>query len=84
MQVSLDAEDIRNEKVKVLRSMKTVTLDDVVIGQYRSRAAGGKTLPGYLDDKTVPKGRCDRAAPYSSAGLGRCHVCAPYMATPDQ
>ena len=57
-QVSLDAEDIRNEKVKVLRSMKTVTLDDVVIGQYRSRAVGGKTLPGYLDDKTVPKGRC--------------------------
>jgi len=58
-QVSLDAEDIRNEKVKVLRSMKTVTLDDVVIGQYRSHAVGGKTLPGYLDDKTVPKGRCD-------------------------
>ena len=57
--MSLDAEDIRNEKVKVLRSMKTVTLDDVVIGQYRSRAVGGKTLPGYLDDKTVPKGRCD-------------------------
>ena len=58
--MSLDAEDIRNEKVKVLRSMKTVALDDVVIGQYRSRAAGGKTLPGYLDDKTVPKGRCGR------------------------
>ena len=30
-----------------------VALEDVVIGQYRSR---GK-LPGYLDDKTVPKGR---------------------------
>jgi glucose-6-phosphate 1-dehydrogenase len=72
-QVSLDAEDIRNEKVKVLRSMKTVTLDDVVIGQYRSRAAGGKTLPGYLDDKTVPKGRCGRAVHPSattSAGVG--------------
>ena len=107
--MSLDAEDIRNEKVKVLRSMKQVrllegplpnpgsseavrawraltsahldfvlrgggrvptkehkvaapervgwpvqvALEDVVIGQYRSR---GK-LPGYLDDKTVPKGR---------------------------
>eukprot|EP00879_Flechtneria_rotunda_P011986 GHRR01012519.1.p1 GENE.GHRR01012519.1~~GHRR01012519.1.p1 ORF type:complete len:565 (+),score=146.91 GHRR01012519.1:1727-3421(+) len=50
--VSLDAEDIRNEKVKVLRSMKMVTLDDVVTGQYRAR---GK-LPGYLDDETVPKG----------------------------
>ena len=63
--MSLDAEDIRNEKVKVLRSMKTVTLDDVVIGQYRSRSVGGKTLPGYLDDKTVPKGRCEV--------IGGCH-----------
>lgn len=55
--VSLDAEDIRNEKVKVLRSMKTVTLEDAVLGQYRSRVAkGGVTYPGYLDDKTVPPG----------------------------
>jgi len=54
--VSLDAEDIRNEKVKVLRSMKVVSPDDVVLGQYRSRVSGGVTLPGYLDDNTVPKG----------------------------
>lgn len=40
MQVSLDAEDIRNEKVKVLRSMRKVTLDDVVLGQYRGRCVG--------------------------------------------
>lgn len=52
-QVSLDAEDIRNEKVKVLRSMKVVRSDDVVLGQYRAK---GK-LPGYLDDTTVPEGR---------------------------
>ena len=36
-QVSLDAEDIRNEKVKVLRSMVPVQLDDVVLGQYKGR-----------------------------------------------
>ncbi|KAA8521913.1 hypothetical protein F0562_012773 [Nyssa sinensis] len=30
--VSLDAEDIRNEKVKVLRSMRSLQLEDVVIG----------------------------------------------------
>ncbi|GAB4818749.1 hypothetical protein N2152v2_005795 [Parachlorella kessleri] len=54
--VSLDAEDIRNEKVKVLRSMQTVRLEDVVLGQYRSRTAKGVTLPGYLDDPTVPEG----------------------------
>ncbi|PNG99086.1 Glucose-6-phosphate 1-dehydrogenase 2, chloroplastic, partial [Tetrabaena socialis] len=54
--VSLEAEDIRNEKVKVLRSMRPVTIEDTVLGQYRSRVHGGKSLPGYLDDKTVPKG----------------------------
>lgn len=53
-QVSLDAEDIRNEKVKVLRNMSPIRMEDVVIGQYRGR---GKKQ-GYLDDKTVPDGRC--------------------------
>ncbi|XP_042456634.1 glucose-6-phosphate 1-dehydrogenase, chloroplastic-like [Zingiber officinale] len=54
--VSLDAEDIRNEKVKVLRSMRPLQLEDVVIGQYKSHTKGGVTHPGYTDDKTVPKG----------------------------
>ncbi|KAK9837163.1 hypothetical protein WJX81_007374 [Elliptochloris bilobata] len=52
--VSLDAEDIRNEKVKVLRSMRALSMDDVVIGQYRGRKTKSTKLPGYLDDKTVP------------------------------
>ncbi|KAI3438309.1 hypothetical protein D9Q98_000743 [Chlorella vulgaris] len=51
---SLDAEDIRNEKVKVLKSMGQVRLEDMVLGQYRSRTTRGTTLPGYLDDDTVP------------------------------
>ncbi|CAA7039890.1 unnamed protein product [Microthlaspi erraticum] len=54
--VSLDAEDIRNEKVKVLRSMRPIQVDDVVVGQYKSQTKGGVTYPGYTDDKTVPKG----------------------------
>jgi glucose-6-phosphate 1-dehydrogenase len=54
--VSLDAEDIRNEKVKVLRCMKVVAPEDVVLGQYRARGAGPGRLPGYLDDPTVPQG----------------------------
>ncbi|KAG7598399.1 Glucose-6-phosphate dehydrogenase NAD-binding [Arabidopsis suecica] len=54
--VSLDAEDIRNEKVKVLRSMRPIQLKDVVIGQYKSHSLGGVTYPSYTDDKTVPKG----------------------------
>lgn len=53
--VSLDAEDIRNEKVKVLRSMKPLSLENVVIGQYKSHIKGGITYPAYTDDKTVPK-----------------------------
>lgn len=57
LQVSLDAEDIRNEKVKVLRSMKMIKMDDVVLGQYRGRKTSHSKLPGYLDDDTVPEGR---------------------------
>ncbi|XP_024987636.1 glucose-6-phosphate 1-dehydrogenase, chloroplastic isoform X3 [Cynara cardunculus var. scolymus] len=52
--VSLDAEDIRNEKVKVLRSMRPLRLDDVVTGQYKSHTRGGVKYPAYVDDKTVP------------------------------
>eukprot|EP00252_Welwitschia_mirabilis_P000987 TRINITY_DN1096_c0_g1_i3.p1 TRINITY_DN1096_c0_g1~~TRINITY_DN1096_c0_g1_i3.p1 ORF type:complete len:186 (-),score=19.92 TRINITY_DN1096_c0_g1_i3:646-1203(-) len=33
--VSLDGEDIRNEKVKVLRCMRNLELKDVVLGQYK-------------------------------------------------
>jgi glucose-6-phosphate 1-dehydrogenase len=53
---SLGSEDIRDEKVKVLKSMSVVDLEDVVLGQYRSRTSGATTLPGYLDDDTVPPG----------------------------
>lgn len=35
--VSLDGEDIRSEKVKVLRSMRKLHLEDVVLGQYKAR-----------------------------------------------
>ncbi|KAK1272238.1 hypothetical protein QJS04_geneDACA012567 [Acorus gramineus] len=53
--VSLDAEDIRNEKVKLLRSIRPLQLEDVVIGQYKSHTKGGVKYPGYIDDKTVPR-----------------------------
>nr|CAB3495624.1 unnamed protein product [Digitaria exilis] len=54
--VSLDAEDIRNEKVKVLRSMRPLKLDDVVVGQYKGHTRAGRSFPGYADDPTVPNG----------------------------
>ncbi|CAK9219861.1 unnamed protein product [Sphagnum troendelagicum] len=53
--VSLDGEDIRNEKVKVLRSMRKVTLDDIVLGQYKSSISndGKYTVPGYTEEPGV-------------------------------
>lgn len=52
--VSADAEDIRDEKVKVLRACEPIKIEDVVIGQYGKDPEGKK--PSYLDDPTVPKG----------------------------
>jgi len=52
--VSLSAEDIRDEKVKVLRSTKAIVKEDVVVGQFGPDASGKNK--GYLDDPTVPKG----------------------------
>lgn len=51
-----------------------VSLEDVVVGQYRGRQAGNSRLPGYLDDKTVPKGRCDCAAPLTTVEKMCCCV----------
>ncbi|KAF8165329.1 glucose-6-phosphate 1-dehydrogenase [Crassisporium funariophilum] len=50
--VSFSAEDIRDEKVKLLRSIPPIERSDTLLGQYVS--ANGK--PGYLDDDTVPRG----------------------------
>ncbi|KAI8918577.1 glucose-6-phosphate dehydrogenase, partial [Powellomyces hirtus] len=51
--VTLDAEDVRNEKVKVLRAISPLTVDDVLLGQYGPSPDGKEE--GYLDDKGVPK-----------------------------
>ncbi|KXS20549.1 glucose-6-phosphate dehydrogenase [Gonapodya prolifera JEL478] len=50
--VSLNAEDVRDEKVRVLKYINPLTVDDVLVGQYVKSADG--TKPGYKDDKTVP------------------------------
>jgi glucose-6-phosphate 1-dehydrogenase len=55
-----DADAIRDEKLKVLRSLKPFTDDsvarDVVRGQYRAGNAQGKKVAGYLDEAKVPPG----------------------------
>ena len=42
------------EQVKVLRSMRVLDADDVVIGQYKGHTRGGIKYPAYTEDKTVP------------------------------
>ena len=54
--VSFDAEAIRDEKVKVLQSIRPVQQDDVVLGQYTSGRAGGRWIPGYREEPGVSEG----------------------------
>jgi len=53
-----DADAIRDEKLKVLRSLKPFTAEsvgrDVVRGQYRAGTVEGKAVIGYLDEAKVP------------------------------
>ncbi|MCR5885530.1 glucose-6-phosphate dehydrogenase [Rhizobacter sp. J219] len=57
---SHDADAIRDEKLKVLRSLKPFTEEtvarDVVRGQYRAGTAGGQAVPGYQQEQKVPAG----------------------------
>jgi glucose-6-phosphate 1-dehydrogenase len=54
---SLDAESIRDEKVKVLRSIPTPSLDflqkNVVRAQYGGGFINGKTIPAYRQEEKV-------------------------------
>ena len=55
-----DADAIRDEKLKVLKSLKPFTAEtvarDVVRGQYRAGTIDGKGVPGYLEEPKVPPG----------------------------
>ena len=54
--VSLDAEAIRDEKVKLLRAIQPLALDaggDVARGQYAAGLARGLPAPGYREEEGV-------------------------------
>lgn len=51
--LTLSAEDVRDEKVKLLRSIGPITPIDTVIGQYTADPKGKEH--GYTDDPEVPK-----------------------------
>jgi glucose-6-phosphate 1-dehydrogenase len=56
--VRFDANTIRDEKVKLLRSVRRYTAaevpDYVVRGQYGSGWVGGEQVPAYVDEEGVP------------------------------
>ncbi|RDA92301.1 hypothetical protein CP533_3256 [Ophiocordyceps camponoti-saundersi (nom. inval.)] len=55
--ISFDAEDIRDEKVRVLRAIPAIEPKNVIIGQYGKSVDG--TKPSYKEDSTVPRdSRC--------------------------
>ncbi len=56
--VSFDAEAIRDEKVKVLQSIRPLRRDDVVLGQYAPGQSGGMPVGGYLEEPGVAEGTC--------------------------
>ncbi len=47
---SFDATAVRDEKVKVLRSLRLPGEGDSVTGQYRAGAIGGAAVPGYDEE----------------------------------
>jgi glucose-6-phosphate 1-dehydrogenase len=55
--ISFSSEDIRDEKVRVLRAIPAIEPKNVIIGQYGKSLDGSK--PSYKEDDTVPKdSRC--------------------------
>lgn len=55
---SMDADSVRDEKLKVLRSLRPFTAQDlktdVVRGQYAAGAIGGESVPGYATELGEP------------------------------
>jgi glucose-6-phosphate 1-dehydrogenase len=47
---SYDPTAVRDEKVKVLRSLRLVGPDETVTGQYQAGAIGGVPVPGYTEE----------------------------------
>jgi glucose-6-phosphate 1-dehydrogenase len=50
----MDAESVRYEKAKVLRSVAPLAKSDVVFGQYTGGEIGGTPVDGYLQEDGVP------------------------------
>ncbi|MDE2595271.1 MAG: glucose-6-phosphate dehydrogenase [Sphingomonadales bacterium] len=52
--VSYNATAVRDEKVKVLRSLRKILPEETVTGQYTAGAIAGQAVPGYADELGKP------------------------------
>ena len=50
---SFDADEIRDEKVKVIKAIAPIGRESVVYGQYRSGSIGDVAVPSYIDEEGV-------------------------------
>lgn len=51
-----EAGSIRDEKVKVLRSVMPLAEGDIILGQYGKGTIGGDEVPGYIEEEGVSEG----------------------------
>jgi glucose-6-phosphate 1-dehydrogenase len=70
--ITFSADDVRDEKVKVLQAVPKPTAEDVpditVRGQYAAGTLGGEPQRGYLEEEGVPEG--SRTETYVALRLG--------------
>jgi glucose-6-phosphate 1-dehydrogenase len=56
---AFNAESVRDEKLKVLKSLRSmkgiIAIEDTVRGQYAETSINGKVIPGYLQEDRVSK-----------------------------
>ena len=52
--VTFGADAVRDEKVKVLRSIRSIEPEHVVLGQYESGKIDGEDVVGYRDEDGIP------------------------------
>ncbi len=51
---SFSADAIRNEKIKVLNSIRPITTANAILGQYTAGEMRGKAIKGYLQESGIP------------------------------
>jgi glucose-6-phosphate 1-dehydrogenase len=64
---TLSAQHVRNEKVRVLRAVPPLELDDLVIGQYGPAPETNPARKGYREEKGVPED--SRTCTFAAAAL---------------